>query len=198
MGNPAAILGGFISIIIGLLITFFGYRIFKAYLWVSAFVIGAIATAITMTSNADFSVIAVIVGSLLGGLICAVLIVLFYYIALALIGFALGLLLASILLSPFNADSNIAIGIMIAFGVVGLALIIRYERPAIIVATSYGGAGQVVAGIILIFGLDEETIQQFIKTADGSHLEALLLIGLWIVLFGLGVRFQLEEDDDRY
>lgn len=198
MGSLSDAVLGVISIGLGLLIALWGYRIFKAYLWISAFFIGAISTAIALTDAADFSIVNVLVSSLVAGVISAVLILLFYYIGLILIGVIAGIVIVSVPIDYFSPDENITAALLVIGVIFGAISIVRFERPILIILTSLSGAGSVISGIIYIFALDRDVIEQFIEAADGTPLEALVLVLLGLAVAAVGARNQFLFEDDDY
>ena len=123
--NPAV--AGSISVVIGLLALLFGYRLFRAYLFVVGFAVGTIAaSAVTELPMA-------LLCGLLAGLACIVL----WYVGLFLLGAACGVLLTLALGITFTP---LVVAVAILFGI--LAVVIR--KLMIIVSTSWTGAGMIL------------------------------------------------------
>lgn len=139
---PAAIL----LVLAGALSCFAGYRLFKIVLAIYGFILGASIASSTMgLTNATGQVVAAIVGGVAG----AFVLVLAYFIGIALVGAGLGALVAHVAWSYFGAgDPPAALVIVLAiFGAIGAMLLQRY---VIIVATAFGGAWTLVVGAVAI------------------------------------------------
>src|SRR5581483_4204056 len=125
---PAAVL----LVLGGALSCFAGYRLFKIVLAIYGFILGASIASSTMgVSNATGQVLAAIVGGIAGALI----LVLAYFVGIALIGAGLGALVAHVSWGYIRAgDPPAALLIVLAiFGAIGAMLLQRY---VIIVATA--------------------------------------------------------------
>ena len=132
--NPAV--AGSISVVIGLLALLFGYRLFRAYLFVVGFAVGTIAaSAVTELPMA-------LLCGLLAGLACIVL----WYVGLFLLGAACGVLLTLALGITFTP---LVVAVAILFGI--LAVVIR--KLMIIVSTSWTGAGMILGVVGPALGL---------------------------------------------
>jgi Domain of unknown function (DUF4203) len=139
---PAAVL----LVLGGALSCFAGYRLFKIVLAIYGFILGASIASSTMgVSNATGQVLAAIVGGLAGALI----LVLAYFVGIALIGAGLGALVSHVAWGYFGSgDPPAALVIVLAiFGAIGAMLLQRY---VIIVATAFGGAWTVIVGALAI------------------------------------------------
>ncbi|HZR23514.1 MAG TPA: DUF4203 domain-containing protein [Vicinamibacterales bacterium] len=128
----------------GALSCFAGYRLFKIVLAIYGFILGASIASSTMgVSNATGQVLAAIVGGIAGALI----LVLAYFVGIALIGAGLGALVAHVSWGYIRAgDPPAALLIVLAiFGAIGAMLLQRY---VIIVATAFGGAWTIIIGAL--------------------------------------------------
>jgi hypothetical protein len=141
--TPAAI----ILLVGGLLACFAGYRIFRIVLGIYGFIGGALlASNIVGTENTMLMIGAAI----LGGLIGALILIAAYFIGVALIGAALGAVLANLLWAATGGEPHIAIVIVLA--IVGALAALALQRYVIIIATAFGGAQTVVVGVAALMG----------------------------------------------
>lgn len=141
--TPAAV----ILLVGGLLACFAGYRIFRIVLGIYGFIGGALlASNIVGTENTMLMIGAAI----LGGLIGALILIAAYFIGVALIGAALGAVLANLLWAATGGEPHIAIVIVMA--IVGALAALALQRYVIIIATAFGGAQTVVVGVAALMG----------------------------------------------
>lgn len=186
--EPAAavllVLGGALS-------CFAGYRLFKVVLAIYGFILGASIASSTMgVTNATGQVVAAIVGGLAGSIV----LVLAYFVGIALIGAGLGALVAHVGWSYFGAgDPPVALIVVLAvFGAIGAMLLQRY---VIIVATAFGGAWTLLVGALAMM---DRRAPGPARSADvwvfypmTPSLEHRWVPIAWIALGLLGTAFQL-------
>lgn len=138
IGATEVILG--VMALIGLASLLYGYRLWKAFIFICGFAIGAVIAAMVKESN-----VLVIIGC---GLIAGLLSLVLWYVSLFLLGFAIGaglLLLAGVTVWPILLIGGILGGI--------LALVIR--KFVIIVSTSLSGADMLVFVTFTALKLDD-------------------------------------------
>jgi hypothetical protein len=138
-GLPAAVL----LILGGALACFAGYRLFRLVLGIYGFILGAmIASSVVGGASTAGMVVAAIVGGLVGALV----LVMAYFVGIALVGAGLGALLGSAIwswVSPGDPPVLVIIVVSIA-GAIGAMLLQRY---VIIVGTAFGGAWTLMVGV---------------------------------------------------
>lgn len=141
---PAAIL----LVLGGLITCFAGYRLFRIVLGIYGFFLGAtLASSIVGVSNTA----GMIVAALAGGLVGALILVLAYFLGIALVGAGLGALLTHVVWSQMATDDPAPAAIVLASiaGAVGAMILQRY---VIIVSTAFAGAWTIILGATAIAG----------------------------------------------
>jgi hypothetical protein len=131
----------------GALSCFAGYRLFKITLGIYGFIIGAMLASSAMgTTNTTGMIVAAVVGGLVG----ASILVLAYFVGIALIGAGLGALVAHVGWGWVRtSDPPAALIIVLAIaGALGAMLLQRY---VIIVSTAFAGAWTILLGAIAAF-----------------------------------------------
>jgi hypothetical protein len=139
--EPAAaillVIGGAVS-------CFAGYRLFRVVLAIYGFILGgSIASSTLAPTNATGQLVAWLVGGFAG----AILLMLAYFVGIALIGAGLGALIAHVAWTSFaTGDPPAALVIVLAIaGAIGAMVLQRY---VIIVATAFGGAWTLLLGVV--------------------------------------------------
>jgi hypothetical protein len=158
---------GIFAIAIGLAFAFYGFRVFLVLLPIWGFFAGFLlgANGIQYLFGEAFLATATgwVVGFLLG-LLFAVLSYLYYWVAVILLGGALGYQLTIGLLQwiGFEGDGIIAFILAIIVGAVFAVGFFLLHMPAVlvIVASALTGAGATVAGVIVALGLVPYTALQ--------------------------------------
>ena len=128
----------------GALACFAGYRLFRIVLGIYGFILGAmLASSLLGTGNT----VAMLAAAVVGGLVGSVVLVMAYYVAIALVGAGLGTLMGTVMWSWFAAGDPPAVVIVIVAltGAVGAMLVQRY---VIIVGTAFGGAWTMIVGAV--------------------------------------------------
>jgi len=140
---PAALL----LLLGGLVVCFFGRRLFRASLAIVGFVIGAgVASSIFGVSDRMPMMIAGLVGGLIGaGLLYAA-----YYIGVALVGAALGVVAANVGFSIAPTEPPVYAILLCA--VAGAVASTYLQRYFVIVASGFVGALMMVHGALLLAG----------------------------------------------
>lgn len=183
-------MGAILSIVLGLISCFAGYRLFRVVLAIAGFFIGAaVAGGLFWTflpQQPEF--LAVIVG-LVGGIIGAVFLGFFYFAGVFVAGVALGVLLGSII--PVNMGwQRVLVSIILGLlcGVLALAL----QKLLIVVATAFIGSWAVLGGLALLLGwaVPVELVRQPPVFWSSDWGTAFLIA--WLVLGGFGVAVQYQ------
>lgn len=144
-----------IAIAVGLLLHLQGYKMFLPAVAICGFIFGGLIVAGFMESLFEGKsgvVVASWIGFIIGGLLIAAAAIFFYDVGVFVIGAIAGFLLASLFtttigykLNPDDPDVILIIAAII-LGIIGGLLALKYEKPAIILATSFTGAVLVVWG----------------------------------------------------
>jgi hypothetical protein len=185
------------ALVVGALLCFFGYRLFRVLvaLWgfFIGFLIGAQVVASLLHSNFLTTPLAWVAGLVLG-LILAVLGYALYAAAVTILGASVGYLIGAGLVTALGYGNQgiVVIGaglaLAILFGM--LILLLDLVRLLVIANTALGGAGTIVTGILLLFGivkldfLRSGVIGAFITDSPGWVL-------LWLALAVGGGTFQM-------
>jgi hypothetical protein len=139
---PAAI----VFVLAGALACFAGYRLFKLVLGIYGFIIGAaFASSMVAPSNTVGMLLAAIVGGVAG----SVILVLAYFVGVALVGAALGWLVLHLVWTQVSVGDPpwIAVVVLAALGAIGAIFLQRY---VIIVSTAFGGAWTLLVGGVAV------------------------------------------------
>ncbi len=144
-GLPAAVallLGGAVA-------CFAGYRFFRIVLGIYGFILGAMLASSMMGTGSH---IGMLVAAVVGGLVGSVVLVMAYFVGIALIGAGLGALIGQAAWSWFAPGDPhwIVIVVVSIAGAVGAMLLQRY---VIIVGTAFAGAWTMIVGAANILAL---------------------------------------------
>ena len=181
-----------LAIAIGLLQCFLGYRVIHLILGLFGFLGGALAgMALAATATSEFAI--VIFGGLLGGVGGAVLMVLLFYVGIFLLGMSAGSLIAFSIASEIAMQVHPAAVLLPGLATGILALI--YQRPMIILITSYGGAAHVVNGILMLaLGMGVGQVARMTDYATPRGAAAWIALATWIALGTAGMVFQFKTN----
>jgi hypothetical protein len=177
-----------LSILVGALQCFFGYRIFKFILGLIGFLLGgALAGSISYTFSQE-EIFTPLLG-LVGGFIGTALMVALYYVGVFLIGALLGGILGIVLYAV--AESNPDPAAMLILAVITGVIALIFQKLMIIVSTGFGGAWSVVIGIAYYIAdsVYLSNLEQIFRSG-GSHLYAILLSWLALGIIGVIVQYR--------
>ena len=141
--QPAAAI---VLILGGLITCFAGYRLFKVVLGIYGFVLGAvIASAMVGSTNTA----GMLVAALVGGVIGATVLVLAYFVGVALVGAGLGVLVVHAAWSALAHGDPPAVVVIVCsiLGGIGAMLL---QRLVIVGATAFGGAWTLLVGVLTL------------------------------------------------
>jgi hypothetical protein len=131
----------------GVLSCFFGYRLFRTVLAVFGFIFGGmIASSVFGISNTTMMLMAWVVGGLIGAFILIVA----YFVGVALTGAALGAAIAHFAFSTGNRDPRVIV--VVLFAVAGAIAATYLQRYFIIAGTAFGGAWTMIVGAMALVG----------------------------------------------
>jgi hypothetical protein len=182
----------------GIVTCFAGYRLFKVVLGIYGFVLGAlVASSMVGSGNTAGMVVAAIVGGVAG----AVVLVLAYFVGVALIGAGLGVLVVHTGWTAF-AHADPPAWAVIVFAILGGVGAILLQRYVIVVATAFGGAWTILLGVMALLagrpvparGASPVWIL-YPFTPEGGHER--LLMAAWILLGLCGTGVQLAVTGKR-
>jgi len=156
------ILLGLLALAIGLAFCFYGFRLFLVLLPIWGFFAGFLLGAGGVNAIFGDAFLATTLGWVVGfllGLLFAVLSYLYYWVAVILLGGALGYQLTIGLLQwiGFSGDGFIAFILALVVAAIFAVAFFVLHMPAVlvIVATALAGAGAAVAGVVIALGLQK-------------------------------------------
>lgn len=182
-----------LSILVGTLQCFFGYRIFKFILGLLGFLLG-FALTVTIGFNFIQEQVLVLLLGLVGGFIGAAIMVALYFVGVFLTGSLFGGVLGIVLyaVTQSNPDPVAVLLLAVIAGVIALI----FQKVMIIVSTGFGGAWIVVIGIAY-FVTDTVYLSnlEHIFLSGGSILYTILLC--WFALGIAGVIVQYRSSPTK-
>jgi hypothetical protein len=131
----------------GLLSCFAGYRVFRVVLGFFGFVFGALFASSLVGTDHTWWMIGAAIG---GGLAGALILVLAYFVGVALIGAGVGAVVANYVWAAFGREPGLLPVIVIA--IAGALAALAMQRYVIIVSTAFGGAQTAVIGGSALLG----------------------------------------------
>jgi hypothetical protein len=193
---PFAQTSAVVVLIIGLIALFSGYRAFKALLAIAGFVTGAILTWAIARPMLEETGFLLYLLTLVGGLVCAIALVAFYFIGVFVAGAALGSLLGGMLAPNLNLEPALPVIIgAIVLGVVALLL----QRFLIILSTAFGGAWLALSAGFFLLGLGgyHFLIRSPAELAHGRWSDAFMIGWVLLGLVGLAAQFRGKPANER-
>jgi Domain of unknown function (DUF4203) len=184
-----------LSILVGTLQCFFGYRIFKFILGLTGFLLGgALACEIGYVISQKEAV--ALLAGLVGGFIGAALMVALYFIGVFLIGALFGGVLGTVFFALADANPQPAILLILALIAGVIALI--FQKFMIIVSTGFGGSWGVVTGIAYFTTeiIDPKNLERMFRSG-GSHLYAVLLCWLFLGIVGVIAQYKSAQTNEN-
>ncbi len=196
--NGAVILVAVLSIAIGLLNCFFGYRIFKVMLGIYGFVLGASVGALVADSVAAGHALWLVIGAVVGGVAGAALMVLLYLVGVFVVGAVAGALLANLIGAALGTHlpELVVLIVAAAVGIIAVAL----QRTAIILATAFSGGWGVVGGAMALLSGRTAFLVNPLNRPQALHrtgLPLLVLLVLWLVLSIAGAVVQFRTTVEK-
>jgi hypothetical protein len=197
--NAVEIPAGVVLLVSGILACFAGYRLFKFVVAVYGFILGAamMSSMMGVTSTSGM-VLAAIVGGTAG----AIILVLAYFVGVALVGAGFGVLVAHVGWSYLRGTSEPPLAAIVGFAVLGAVGSMLLQRYVVIVATAFGGAWTALLGGLTLAG--DHRI-----TAAASSGDVWILYPMspspayrwvptaWLILSLVGTAFQLAITGKR-
>lgn len=131
----------------GIVACFFGYRLFRLVLAIVGFVLGAALATSVVGPGSSWSAVAVAVG---GGLVGAMALFAAYYVGVALLGAALGVVVGNLAFAAGTQEPHLVMVILCA--VAGAILAMFLQRYVITTGTAFGGAWTILVGGLALVG----------------------------------------------
>ncbi len=185
---------GLIGALFGMLMAFFGYRLFLFLLPVWGFFFGLWLGADTMHALFGYGFLSTVTSWVVGfvvGAIFAVLSYLFYIVAVAVIAGSLGYLGSVGILLAIGMNPGFLlwlIGIIVGVVLVIVTLMFNLQKWVIIIATAFLGAGVTFATFILLFNPFATFLENPVKLALKAS-PLLLIIFALMVAAGIVVQY---------
>ncbi|XP_077978072.1 transmembrane protein 198-like isoform X2 [Glandiceps talaboti] len=197
-----------LAFVFGIVFCFFGYRCFKAVLFLVGFIFGSILVYAICQEEAVLNLAANAGISLAAGLLCGLITMLVQYVGLFMTGFHMGLFLAAAVLvamEQFWHPTSIWIPIGILFGV-GLlfALInLQWQKTCTILATSLIGGAMITTSadfFIEKFYMVQYVWDRFTAKPDSEPVcwFSWIILAVWPILFLFGVVIQFKITGKNY
>ncbi len=195
INSGSVLLIALLTIGIGLLVCFFGYRLFRLYLsvigFVAGFVIGASLVADTEPALQLFAGLGV-------GLIVALVAYALFVIGFLLAGALLGASFGVAMITLFEMQSDAAMAVILVAALIGASVAVVLRDLIVMLSTAFTGGGQVIAGgLLLLFPSDVQQSAEGLVTFDVSSGVALVAIIAWVILSLAGFGAQNRSDRAR-
>ena len=183
-----------LSVIIGLIYCFLGYRIFKFILGLTGFLIGGALVGGVAYAISQQEVTGILMG-VVGGALGAALLVALYFVGVFLLGAVLGGGLGFLLAALAGGSPEPAILIILA--IIGGVVALFVQKFMIIVTTAFSGAFNVVIGVAYFAtgAVDLTNLERFIRYG-GTRLYVTLLCGLALGVAGVIVQYKSASAKD--
>ena len=197
--NAVEIPAGAVLLVSGFLACFAGYRLFKFVVAVYGFILGA---AIMSSMMGVTSTSGMVIAAIFGGIAGAVILVLAYFVGVALVGAGFGVLVAHVGWSYLRGSSEPPLAVIVGFAVLGAVGSMLLQRYVVIVATAFGGAWTALLGGLTLAG--DHRITTAASSGDVWILypmapspEYRWVPTAWLILGSVGTAFQLGVTGKR-
>jgi hypothetical protein len=145
---------GTLALIVGLILSFVGYKLFRPTIFVCAFLVGGLLAGgitneiLNHASDGQRSSheSTVWIAFAVGGILFSFWVMCMYNAGVFLVGGIAGMLFGVLISSWVNSTGVVTIVIVVVVGLIGGILAFKLERPVLIIATSYTGAHLIVWG----------------------------------------------------
>jgi hypothetical protein len=199
LGAGATAIAALISIALGLLNCFLGYRLFRFMLGVYGFVLGAALGVVLAGILAEGNLLVLVLAAVVCGLLGAGLMVALYFVGVFVVGAVAGALLASLVGAGLGIELPVLVTLVLAVvvGIVALFL----QRVVIVLSTAFSGAWAVVSGgTSLLTGRSMALIDPFRHRLAWQRASWPLFVALlvWLVLgiVGAVVQFRTTGEEE--
>lgn len=145
-----------IALVVGAMLAVLGYQLFHMTVFVIGFIVGGVACALVVErifQDESWVVTVSWVAYVVGGILCGFLATCLYWPGIFLVGVLAGAMLAVLInmsvgykIAPSHPGIMLLV-LAIVLGVVGGILAVKFERPVIILATSFVGAFLIMWGV---------------------------------------------------
>lgn len=185
MHAPAAIL----LLTGGLVTCLFGHRLFRVVLGIYGFILGAVVASSLMGAAETASMM---VAMIAGGLVGAALLIVAYFIGVALAGAALGALLVRLVWAQLGSDPHVLI--VVGASLLGALMALALQRYVIIVGTALGGSWSALIGGFALVGKPgvalADRLEDWLSAPVHAGYANLYVVAAWLVLGIVGIVVQ--------
>lgn len=168
-----------VTLVIGVLNCFLGYRLLKAWVGLTGFTAGALlaySLVSRYTGNALVQIGAIVVGGLLLGLLAFHI----YRFGVFLLCTTIGTTAVSVLLQPKDSlRFMICLGIGVLIGLLGMAFV----KPMVILNTALGGGFSIAASVAGLLKQEADL--------------KILILGALLASMGIGVQIAVSRNQDK-
>jgi hypothetical protein len=147
--NGVEVPAGIVLLASGVIACFAGYRLFKFVVGAYGFILGAAIMSSTMGASSTTGMIA---AAIFGGIAGAVILVLAYFVGVAVVGAGFGVLVAHVGWSYLRGSSAPPLALIVGLAVLGAIGSMLLQRYVVIVATAFGGAWTAILGGLTMAG----------------------------------------------
>lgn len=178
LDSTSILLAAALSLGIGLIICFFGYRVFRLYIGLIGFVIGfTIGTSLAV----DLEPVAQLLFGIGLGAVVGLATYALFVIGFVLAGALLGGSFAVAMLTLFSLQSEASTAIIVVAALIGAGVAFLLKDLIIMLATAFSGAGQIViGGLMLLFPGDVTQNEVGLVTLAVS--DGIALLGFFTLL----------------
>ena len=182
-----------LTILVGAIQCFYGYRIFKFILGLTGFLLGGVLAA-AIGSLFSTETVYLLLSGVAGGVIGAALMVTLYFVGIFVIGGIFGGVLGVIFYAVF-ATAPDPVALLLLSVITGVFALV-FQKFMIIASTGFAGAWAVVFGVAyFITNAVSLSNPGQMFSSDGSHLYAIILS--WLALGFIGVYVQYRSAPGR-
>ena len=167
---------GIISIPVGFLSCYFGFKLYKFLIALFGLLIGLIVGSLFGGEGAAF----------LGGIIGAVIMYLSYKLGLLILGLSLGAIVAVLL--SLVSGSPPTLELILIFAIIGAFVVFFIEKTIIILFTAFFGASRFIEGLIMVIDPEYYSKRLFYLNND-PDIAITIFIG-FLILFITGILYQ--------
>jgi hypothetical protein len=185
-----------IAIVLGLVVCFFGYRLFRIVLAIYGLVLGAVLGLLVASLLGAGDTYVSLIAALVGGLIGAALMATLYKVGVFLVGAVAGAVLAGMIGANLSSGWRV-VAIVLAALLLGIVAVL-FQRIVLILATAFSGSWVVAqAGAALLAGRTmawgDLLSNRFIPELSGAALGGFFATWLVLGIAGAVVQFRSKK-----
>jgi hypothetical protein len=178
-----------LSIPVGAVQCFFGYRIFRFILGLTGFLFGGSLACVVAYIISQEELVALLAG-IIGGFIGAALMSALYFIGIFLIGAFLGGVMGTALFAVAKSSPNLSVLFILA--VIAGVITLIFQKSMIIISTGFGGAWSMVIGIA--YFIAPANLERMFGP-NGIYLYTIVLSWLALGMIGVFVQHKYREEE---